>query len=334
MSWDRLHEIYAAEGVFLALGAGVSKESGIPTWVGMLERLSAELLGSEEAFREMRNAEFSLPAIAGVLRAHCDEDFTECVRRTLYAAFKFRNTDMSKGRGDFVAQTEEENPLLCAVASLAAARKNDGGFASNPRIHHIITFNIDTLLQRYGNSRFGPILQTIAEPGVRRKPDRINVYHMHGRLEFGKRGTTGRAERETAERLVIAEQDFFDFFNAPTHIYNYTFLYLLREYSCLFIGLSMQDDNIRRLLWYSSQEGRSAGKRDEDDLRHFAILKRPDSETLAGYVESSLRELGVRVLWVRGFDEIPQRLGALYEAGGGSWEAVYRVTREARTRRP
>ncbi|HEU0079649.1 MAG TPA: SIR2 family protein [Longimicrobiaceae bacterium] len=55
-------------------------------------------------------------------------------------------------------------------------------------------------------------------------------------------------EDEAPDVRVFTEQEYFDFFNRPTSIYNYTFLHLLREFPCLFIGLSLKDDNIRRLL--------------------------------------------------------------------------------------
>ena len=37
--WKRLQGVYKYQGLVLALGAGLSYGSGIPTWVGLLERL-------------------------------------------------------------------------------------------------------------------------------------------------------------------------------------------------------------------------------------------------------------------------------------------------------
>ena len=55
--------------------------------------------------------------------------------------------------------------------------------------------------------------------------------------------------------------------------------YLLCEYFCLFIGLSLNDDNIRRLLHYSKVEREHSFEREgvsqpdeREIIRHFAIL--------------------------------------------------------------
>ena len=126
----------------------------------------------------------------------------------------------------------------------------------------------------------------------------------------------------------LTEHEYFDFFNAPTSLFNYTFLHLLREYSCLFIGLSMQDDNIRRLLHYSKQErvralldeGKSWKKADSKTLRHFAVLKRSESGVVDRLTESSLKRLGTRTLWISDYGEISLRLADMYEVAGKKWK--------------
>ena len=45
-------------------------------------------------------------------------------------------------------------------------------------------------------------------------------------------------------------------------MYTYTLLHMFREYRCLFIGLSMTDENIRRLLHYSKDEERRSFERE------------------------------------------------------------------------
>jgi hypothetical protein len=93
----------------------------------------------------------------------------------------------------------------------------------------------------------------------------------------------------------------------------------------------MQDDNIRRLLHYSCKE-RIAAQRDEGEDseraskragRHFAILLRPKKELTKCAIEQSLLRLGVHTLWILKFEEIPERLGEMYVAGGDRWETVY-----------
>lgn len=84
--------------------------------------------------------------------------------------------------------------------------------------------------------------------------------------------------------------------------------------TCFFIGLSMTDPNMRRLLEIAAQ------KRTENDgeCQHYAIMRRfkiKDSEEVESIKsfervneslqESFFKELGVNVLWIDEFSEIP-----------------------------
>jgi hypothetical protein len=106
-----------------------------------------------------------------------------------------------------------------------------------------------------------------------------------------------------------------------------SFLYLLREFNCLFLGMSMTDENIRRLLHYSTSEHRQRamerGQRllDRIALRHFAILKRSGTKKIDELTDIALRRLGTRALWITGFEEIPARLA--YVCGEEAWANVY-----------
>ena len=70
-------------------------------------------------------------------------------------------------------------------------------------------------------------------------------------------------------------------------------------------------------------EGASTSK-EAKTIRHFAIFKRFDRESLNWITEKSLLNLGTRVLWVDDFSEIPERLGKMYESPGkNNWKSVF-----------
>jgi len=151
---------------------------------------------------------------------------------------------------------------------------------------------------------------------------------MHGFIRFDK--DLGDLRHGAPDRRVLTEQEYFNFYNDPNGLFNYTFLYLLREHPCLFLGASMIDDNIRRLLHYSKkeremgyiQEGR-ADEAEEKSIRHYAVLKSPPSQEIAGLTEISLKRLGVNVLWLNDFAEMPDLLAKVYESASGTWGDVY-----------
>jgi hypothetical protein len=152
---------------------------------------------------------------------------------------------------------------------------------------------------------------------------------MHGYLVTG--GKIGDKRTEAADSVVLTEQDYFDFINNPNLLYNYTFLYLMREFNVLFVGLSMLDENIRRMLHYSKKErleNLDQNELSKDELRkeirrHFVIMRRSGDGFYDSSLEESLDPLGTQVLWVDDYDEIPVRLGAMYGNAGDDWARVY-----------
>jgi hypothetical protein len=122
-------------------------------------------------------------------------------------------------------------------------------------------------------------------------------------------------------------------------MFTHTFLTLLRDWPVLFIGLSMRDDNIRRLLHYSTmelvqaflaedrKEGTPEEKRDramKRAVRHFAILRRKNA-IIDEMDELTLRALGTRVLWLDDWEDLPERLGLVYASGPDrrTWPDVF-----------
>jgi SIR2-like domain len=157
-------------------------------------------------------------------------------------------------------------------------------------------------------------LRTIQGPSHDRILGRINIYHPHGYLRFDRR--EGMLGREAATR-VLAEHEFFDFYNRTTEVFTDTTLFMFRKYHCLFIGMSMTDDNVRRLLFYSKSErdrGRKRAGRELEEPRHFVILCNRDmSSSLCDFTDTTLVAFGVLPLWVGHFDEKPQHLKTLAE---------------------
>jgi hypothetical protein len=210
---------------------------------------------------------------------------------------------------------------LCAMKNTAAGKKLAvRDFIPNPKVHAVVTTNVDAILRTYIRARYGEwLLRTIEGAGHGRREGRTSTYYLHGFLKFYQQDDAD--DEEEPVECVFTEQQYYDFFSRPYGIFSYTFLYLLREFSCVFLGMSMQDENIRRLLHYSITD-RRAGKpvTPQTKPRHFAMLPSTGSSEIDQFTALSLRRLGVCVLDV-GFQDIPTRLASLY--GTKAWEAVY-----------
>ena len=333
MNWTALEAVYKAHGVVLVLGAGVSMDSCFPGWSGLLARV-AEGLGRGEIFSSDGGAvALPLPVVASILEEGCGSkaEFVRRIRKALYDDFPFFPDGVTKAnRQSFVNEIQAKNPTLRTVASFCATQERGRRvYMPNPRVHAVVTFNLDALFQAYFDARYAEhLLRTVERASAQAIPGRLNVYHMHGFLRFDNKADDPAKENDA---VVLTEQDYFDVFGSPTSFFNYTFLYLLRERPCVFIGSSMQDQNIRRLLYVSREErvrgleneGRKPDDARRETLRHFAILKRTANLRLDEAFEESLRRLGTSVLWVNAHPELQSRLQKVYEAADSDWNLVY-----------
>jgi len=333
--WKSLRKEYRERGIVLALGAGVSKSCKLPDWPELLRRIGEKCLGKDgrDLVTRLEKMKYSLPAIAGILdsKRNSERSFQHVIREALYHDFPFREVaDTPEKKQKLVSFVQQNNSTLRAVTCFCARKADDGEYSANSRVAAVVNFNVDTILRSYAHARFGTYLfRSIERASTPRKRERVPVYHMHGLIGFAEPDREDEKERASC---VFTEQEYFDFFNRPHSVFNYTFLYLLREYSCLFIGMSMLDDNIRRLLHYSTAERRGSfpspesqlGKPERKALRHFAIMKRTGSAKVDELTDTSLRRLGTRALWIDDYPEIPQRLEYVYEQSGESWNDVFR----------
>jgi len=339
--WKLLEKAYGERGIFLALGSGVSVGCGLPAWDQLLERISYRCYGENgpALVKEMIEGGYSYPVIASILEADSPKgtDFTECIRDALYEKFPYyRKSTKGRYSAEFVDFVREKNPTLSAVAALCAMKQEpEVTFARNPSIHGIVNFNFDAILREYTRERYRPtILRTVERPSAEANPGRINVYHVHGFFQFLE-DLIGEPEEEAPDIRVFTEQEYFDFFNQPNTMFSYAFLYLLRTYRMLFIGISFKDDNVRRLLHYSQKEIRESYEKeyekktersdrlDEVGIRHYTIQKSTQDDGRDRIIETSLRRLGVLVLWVEDFASVPEKLQQLYESTGSKWSDVY-----------
>lgn len=328
MSWTQLVRKYVDNGLVLCLGAGVSRGCGLPSWSELLSRI-AESLPNSPPVTELRADGMSYPAIATLLRQEeSPMEFAERVREALYRGFRFF-PDGWKGRSEEFVKFMETNPTLRAVAALCAGPIGPSGLRMpNPRIHAAVTFNLDALLQEYIWARYGEkFIRTIERATASPVLGRVSLYHVHGHIRFDSKWQD--RTKNAPDALVLGEHEYFEIFDNPTAIFTYSMLHLLREHSFLFIGLSMHDDNLRRLLYYSRREIMQSyiaeGVKPEPKKvnRHFAALKSPENPAMVKALEQSLLYLGVNVVWLRDYDEIPSKLRELYENGGDNWGSVW-----------
>ena len=320
--WENLRQGYLTKGLTLVLGAGVSCGSKIPSWGQLVERL-LQLTDLSQGYRQLTQAGFSLATITQYVKNKLSDDkkFLKAVKSAIYSDFPCRDVPTvynEPGLSRVLEHVSEDNETLAAIYGLATT-PDHRRLIPNPRVTTIINFNLDSLLEAHDTANCCALgagtkercFHKIESAATSRIVGRTSVYHPHGYLRFENRENYLGAGSSSS---VLSEYEYFDFYNQPTKIFTYTFLHALRETSCLFIGMSMTDDNVRRLLFYSKQEldasRRLRGKEPKDQCRHYPILGKTDP-VRERFLTVTLAGLSVKPLWLDSFNENPARLSDL-----------------------
>ncbi|WP_199699438.1 MULTISPECIES: SIR2 family protein [Alcanivorax] len=123
--------------------------------------------------------------------------------------------------------------------------------------------------------------------------------------------------------MVFSEEGYHQIYGEAYHWSNLVQLASLKETTCLMVGLSLSDPNLRRLLEIAAKS--------LDRPRHYAFMQRIGLEKFKkesgrnvvrapvsiskrfldrhhSLNEEVMRELGVNVIWYEEYDEIPRIL--------------------------
>jgi hypothetical protein len=273
----------------LVCGAGVSIGANIPSWNELLLRLL------ESMMKKISNSNpFSLKNIS-------TREFQRKLGSSSLVMSKYLKSNLGK---DFLNELRDalyqDNPTTCelieSIVELSRPQR-DG----NP-LDSIITFNFDALIEENlgaNNIKY----KAIDNEGVRNQANELPIYHVHGYLPRKGRISSNKD-------VVFSEDAYHTQFIEPFSWSNLIQLNKLSQNTCLFVGMSLTDPNLRRLLDVANR------KESSKFLNHYVIKKTPEIANSNGQIddlmifleEQDANELGLNVIWVEKFDEIPNIL--------------------------
>mgnify|MGYP004514115895 CR=1 FL=1 len=300
---EQLQTQYENDNIVLFLGAGASSAAKIATWNTLISELFVALIDRQlsendiqieaedkrKIVKELINQNGSSPLIqTRFLRNGFESNFEELVREILYK------------------NASDSSDLLEEIGQLCIPNRGKLG------VRAIVNYNFDNLIEK-NLKRLRIKYHSIYGEGMVPDTDELGIYHVHGFLPQEKENYDNLAK----SLLVFSEEGYHKLMLEPYNWANISQLNYMINNTCLFIGLSMTDPNMRRLLEVAAQ------KRTENDgeCQHYAIMKRFEikdvdksnsiesfervNETLQ---ESFFKELGVNVLWIDEFSDIPMLL--------------------------
>jgi hypothetical protein len=231
--------------IVLFLGAGVSASAGLPTWndlmiyicqiffyhwqweinekqatlsdpprklsIGFTESEGKDVLALGEAFAK-GNSVHVAQQIKNCIR---DLDWIWLLRKCLY--------------GEFNSRAIRQSHLVDCLTALCA---------EHDFVRLVVNYNYDSVFEDALSAK-AMHFTVVSDAQRSAKRGSLPIYHVHGYL---KRGGGPKS------RVILAEDDYHQELVAPYSWSNLIQSALLMESTCLFVGTSMTDPNLRRLL--------------------------------------------------------------------------------------
>jgi hypothetical protein len=266
----------------LVLGSGVSNSLGIPMWRPLALGLVEDIFGG--------NGRARYASVTKALEAWIGNPLV--LVRQLETILGYRSEMLGILRQRLYAKYHQrkERLLLEPICRLLLLR-------GRRSTRHVITYNFDNTLERCLH-RLGCDTHSVwSEETFADSRRTLRVYHPHGFLPHPEDDSS---DRFLDESIVFSERDYHTQYMRGNTWVDSVHLHHYMSRTCLFVGLSLSDPNMRRLL---------------DHVRilrlppripcHFAIQKLGNSKVANHLLAMQLESLGVQVIWVRRFADIP-----------------------------
>lgn len=316
---------YIKENLVLILGAGVSAPYNLPDWNMLLQKLLIDTFITEtkenEESSKMLSKLFTIlftnsPLIsARYLSEYYKENkngnsFEQAIKEVLYE-------DVKK---EFISDTMKEIVQYCISPG------------KTPTLDSIITYNYDNILENaLDNSQIDIQYKSIYTVGMNADYGELPIYHVHGYLP-------NNIELEQEHKVTLSENIYHKQYNDIYSWDNLIQINKFREKTCLFIGNSFTDPNLRRLLDVAMlQRGKGDNphyiikkKYDENDINtrltnilnseNNLLREKQDAqlelgqtienliEVMEKFEEFDAKSFGVEVIWINDYSEIPDIL--------------------------
>ncbi len=299
---QNLQKAYRNGALTIFCGAGVSYACGVPTWNKLLKELLKEVYSDHklpdidaklaDLFQKSQN--LSPLIVANYLKIGLGTNFLSTVRDVLYQDYQGPSTSIKE------------------LAELCRPKRN------RKSLKAIVNFNFDDIIEEeLVNEKIDCI--SIFEEGERFKESQIPVFHPHGFLPRKPKKLSSKY------KIVFSEDAYHSQFIDPFSWSNLIQLNYLGSSTCLFVGISLTDPNMRRLLDVSERKNKNKNK------NHYLIKKRYELKDLfddkalmteknkalipiiENIEEKDAHNLGFNMIWINDFDEIPEILKEIGE---------------------
>lgn len=322
---QNLKKQFDNDNLVLFLGAGTSLDAGIPSWDSLMSNLMVSLLNklsnsedeSENHINLTQNEKDFLATEIGKRNGSSPLQLVRFIRNGLGESFQ------KELRNVLYKKCTDKSSILESIANLSVPSRQGIG------IQGIVTYNFDDLIEYNLKKKKVIKFRSVFQEADMPSKNELGIYHVHGFLprRLSENNEVMEDIHKQNNTLVFSEEKYHDLLLDGYHWANLVQLNYFRERTCLFIGVSMTDPNVRRLLEIARRK-----QSDLEECNHYIILKRDDfskvynvindnnlkkdsiikfSHAYQNLKEAELKELGLNVIWIEEFTEIPILLDKL-----------------------
>ncbi|GAB3225082.1 SIR2 family protein [Pseudaeromonas pectinilytica] len=164
-------------------------------------------------------------------------------------------------------------------------------------VKNIICFNFDDILEEVYQLESIPHNVVLNGETFNQNREYTTIFHPHGYL-----GRFESPKELCSTEIILSNSDYEKLYVDHYCLTNLLQLSMLLTSSNLFVGMSMTDPNIERLL----KKARSVGVRHW----HYALMKRGSEEFVISQTKR-LRTLGVDPVWFEEYSDLPRILNKI-----------------------
>lgn len=334
LTFDKMNSSLVISGKpwSLCIGAGCSWPI-FPSWNDLAKRLAKRLCGTSDGLNELLLEKFSPDIVIQSVFERSklgSEEFAVRLGEELYKDFFGGLTSFTKKK--LARCITEQTPIEALDWEVLVDRVTSFGYSTSNELAKIVTesyfhnrgpegilsFNAELLLCSLINAHAKidynhhlKFVDYVTEPTTSRYKDRIQYIFCHGAVQVPFSSIAAQKKFNVYDKLVFSENEYLQLANSSFAWQSNSFFNILTTNTVFFIGLSFTDPNIRRWLsWIHASKIESLKKMGKkvDSTSHYWIEKLPNDVNLKKWFESSVAHLGIRIIWIEKWEELPKIL--------------------------
>lgn len=262
--------------VDLVLGAGINQDYGAKTWSGMIKSLNNDFYKGDSKFSsEIESYVGQELFTSSMILQTSGFDPYQSLNRELYL---------------FEKKKDFSDPCSTLYGCME--------YIKNHESTSVITYNYDTNLEYL--LKKNDVLYNVVydDNSFIDKTSKANIFHVHGLLPYNKFN-----EKKYTDSIILNESEYYYLYNNP---YSWNIAKQLHDFkynTCIFIGISLTDPDMKRLLELAKNYLKF----------NFIFLRKNNEYNQDVYKELSLYffTFDLIAIWIDDYSEIDQYLKVL-----------------------